>query len=189
MSVRVYLAGPDVFLRDAEARAAAKKAICARHGLTGVSPLDTPDHEPAGWDALPEWQRIARHNEAHIAAATAVVADLTPFRGASADAGTVYEVGYARGLGRPVFGYSTVAAGYTDRVLALLGATVPPDAERDGDDLLIERFGLHDNLMIDAGIATGGGVLLAEDVPRHARWTDLSLFTRCVEMVAAHLLR
>jgi hypothetical protein len=43
--------------------------------------------------------------------------------------------------------------------------------------------------MIDAGIATGGGVLLAEDVPRHARWTDLSLFTRCVEMVAAHLLR
>ena len=89
MSPRVYLAGPDVFMRDAEGRAAAKKAICAAHGLVGVSPLDVPDDEPAAWAALPQWHRIARRNEAHITAAAAVVADLTPFRSPSADAGTV----------------------------------------------------------------------------------------------------
>ena len=100
-----------------------------------------------------------------------------------------YEIGYARGIGRPVFGYTTVAAGYTERVLALLGPDVAPDATRDAEDLLVERFGLHDNLMIDAGIATGGGILLAADLPAAARWSDLSLFTRCIELTARHLLR
>ena len=38
--MRVYLAGPDVFVPDAAGRAAALKSICARHGLIGVSPLD-----------------------------------------------------------------------------------------------------------------------------------------------------
>jgi nucleoside 2-deoxyribosyltransferase len=38
--MRVYLAGPDVFLPDPHGRAAVRKAICARHGLSGISPLD-----------------------------------------------------------------------------------------------------------------------------------------------------
>src|ERR1700755_3447564 len=107
---RVYLAGPDVFLPDAADWLARKKAVCAGYHLNGVSPLDPLTSEPAEWASLPEWRRIALRNEAHIRSFAAIVANLTPFRGPSADVGTVYEVGLARGLGLKIFGYATVTA-------------------------------------------------------------------------------
>jgi nucleoside 2-deoxyribosyltransferase len=186
--MRVYLAGPDVFLPDAEGRAAVLKAICARHGLIGVSPLDPLPGAPLSWQALPLSHRIARANEAHIRAADAVIANLTPFRGPSADAGTVFEVGFARALERPVFGWSNDAADFFTRTRRFAG-TVTADATgdwRDGDGMLLESFGLRDNLMIDAAILASGGSLVVADVPAAARWTDLDAFERCV--VAAAVL-
>ena len=50
--MRVYLAGPDVFLPDPTARAAALKAVCARHGLIGVSPLDEMSGSPPDWGSM-----------------------------------------------------------------------------------------------------------------------------------------
>ena len=38
-------------------------------------------------------------------AADAIIANLTPFRGPSADAGTVYELGYMAGRGKLCLGY------------------------------------------------------------------------------------
>jgi nucleoside 2-deoxyribosyltransferase len=38
MKRRVYLAGPEVFLRNAREIVARKRAICERHGLIGVFP-------------------------------------------------------------------------------------------------------------------------------------------------------
>ncbi len=38
--MKIYLAGPDVFLPDAIEIGHRKAAICARHGLTGLYPLD-----------------------------------------------------------------------------------------------------------------------------------------------------
>jgi nucleoside 2-deoxyribosyltransferase len=183
----VYLAGPDVFLPDAAAWMERKKAICANHGLTGVSPFDKLADEPAAWAELPEWRRIALRNEAHIRRCAAVLANLTPFRGPSADVGTVYEVGFARGLGLPVFGYATVAVGFLDRTLAVAGGghQAPDGSWRDQDGLLVEQFGLFDNLMIEAGIIASGGTLICED---QDRWTDLSVFKRCVQAAAAALV-
>ncbi|MFL5257790.1 MAG: nucleoside 2-deoxyribosyltransferase, partial [Rhodopila sp.] len=66
MSIRVYLAGPDVFLPEPVLWLERKKAICVGFGLTGVSPLDALADEPEAWAALPEWRRIALRNEAHI---------------------------------------------------------------------------------------------------------------------------
>ena len=51
--------------------------------------------------------------------------------------------------------------------------------------LLIEQFGLFDNLMIEAGILGSGGVLVVEEIPAAQRWTDLSVFERCVRAAAA----
>src|ERR1700709_39636 len=115
---RVYLAGPDVFLPDADRWLERKKAICAGFCLTGVSPLDVLSDEPGDWTGLPEWRRLALRNEAHSRSCAAIVATLTPFRGPSADVGTVYEVGFGRGLGLRVFGYATVATAFLDRHLS-----------------------------------------------------------------------
>jgi len=43
MNVRVYLAGPEVFLSNAREIGALKRAICERHGLVGVFPADEED--------------------------------------------------------------------------------------------------------------------------------------------------
>ena len=179
MPPRVYLAGPDVFLPDPASRAVAMKQICARHGLLGVSPLDLPPGEPA----FPDAHVIARRNEAHIRQCDAVLANLTPFRGPGADPGTVYEVGYARALGRPVFGYACAAADYAARVRAMPGSV----AVRDADGLAIEDFGLFENLMISCGIEASGGFVLAEDVAD--KWSDLAVFDRCASRAAAVLRR
>jgi nucleoside 2-deoxyribosyltransferase len=190
-AMRVYLAGPDVFLPDPLARAAAMKQLCARHGLVGVFPLDDlAGGDPPDWAALSEAHRIARRNEAHIAGCAALIANLTPFRGPSADAGTVFELGFMRALGRPVFGWSNCATPFAARSRAHVTAIAQPDGTwRDGEAMLVEDFsGMADNLMIDGAIAASGGSLVRGDLPRSAAWTSLAAFEACVALVAARLV-
>jgi len=179
--MQIYLAGPEVFLADWRAVADAKRAVCAAHGLVGVFPLDPP---PAAPDpAQPDWLRIYWANEAHIRGCDALVANLTPFRGPSADAGTVYELGFMRALGRPVFGYSNVARRFGGRTLAALGGTARRQQDgtwEDAEGLAVEEFDRYDNLMLEGGIAAAGGRFEVEDVPEDARWRDLTAFTRCI---------
>ena len=185
--MRVYLAGPDVFLPDPLARADALRAVCASHGLVGVSPLDALEGgDPPEWDRLAEPFRIARRNEAHIASCDALVANLTPFRGPSADAGTLFELGYMRALGRPVFGWSNCAVPFAARSRAFCGkdARRGGDGWRDGEGMLLEDFApLADNLMIDGAIAASGGVLITRDLPRAMVWISLDAFAECIAAV------
>lgn len=185
MRPRVYLAGPDVFLPDAARVAERRKAICAAHGLLGVFPTDpAPPPDPA----LPPHRRIYRANEAHLRAADAVIANLNPFRGPSADPGTVYEVGFMCALGRPVFGYTADARRFVARGIAFAGGAATRDTDgawRDGAGMLIENFGLVDNLMIDCGILESGGAIFV--APAADPWRDMTAFARAVEACAAHL--
>lgn len=186
--MRIYLAGPEVFLPDAEAVAAAKKEICARHGAVGVFPTDLhADHAETA--DMPRWYSIYLRNEAHLRDSDGLIANLTPFRGPSADAGAVYELGFMRALGRPVAGYTNDGALFLPRTLRALG---PEGARRaadgrwyDAEGLAIEDFGLVDNLMIDGGIRAAGGVLTVADRSGADRWRDLAAFTACVR----HLTR
>jgi nucleoside 2-deoxyribosyltransferase len=176
--MRIYLAGPEVFLLDAEAVADAKRRLCARHGATGIFPTDLIDCPEADL-AAEAWWAIYLRNEAHIRSADALIANLTPFRGPSADAGTVYELGFMRALGRPVAGYANTAMPFTDRTRRFLGAGARERAEgewEDAEGLHIEAFGLHDNLMIDGGLRAAGGVLVTREVPVPDRWRDLTAF-------------
>ncbi|MBY0338011.1 MAG: nucleoside 2-deoxyribosyltransferase [Acetobacteraceae bacterium] len=169
--MRIYLAGPDVFLPDAREVGAREAALAARFGFEGVFPLDGAAPEPG------DWRAIAATCEGMIRGCAAIAANLTPFRGPSADPGTVFELGFARALGLPAFGYSTVAASLRERV---------PDATRDAggrwrdpDGLEIEDFGLADNLMLEGAIAASGGVMLR--VPhRDDPWRDLAAFEACL---------
>jgi nucleoside 2-deoxyribosyltransferase len=182
--MKVYLAGPDVFLPDAAAMGAAKKRLCARYGLEGVFPADPhPDEVIDG--AL--WYAIYRRNEAHMRGCDALVANLTPFRGPSADPGTVYELGFMRALGRRVAGYTNDAADFTDRTLGLMAAPARRNvAGRWVDDagMALENHGLADNLMIEGGIRAAGGLLVRRQVPPDARWSDLTGFEACLKALA-----
>lgn len=180
--MRVYLAGPDVFLPNPQARATSLKEICARHGITGISPLDAFESEPPEWANLPEPFRIARRNEAHIASCAALVANLTPFRGPSADPGTVFELGFMRALGRPVHGWTNDAKNFAPRTRTVLGI----EGETDSNNMLIEDFPpLTDNLMIDSAIAASGGSLIRNPAcPSAQRWTCLDAFDRCIAGLA-----
>ncbi len=184
--MRVYLAGPDVFLPDPFARAAALKEVCARYGLHGVSPLDALAGEPDSWTRLAEARRIALRNEAHIRSCQALIANLTPFRGPSADAGTVFEVGFARALGLRVFGWSNDARPFRERTHAFLGgaASRTSDGWRDAEGMLLEDFALSDNLMIEAAVLASGGELALGEVAEAARWQDLDAFARSVAALA-----
>lgn len=168
----IYLAGPDVFFADALALGAAKKAICARYGLRGHHPFDNA----VELSATPECgYRISRLNEDLIARCDAVVANLTPFRGVSADPGTVFELGYAAGLGKAVHGYSCETRFYRARVFA---ADAQAQGDLDGAGHVVEDFGLADNLMIEGAIHRRGGIFIAE------QGDNLAVFERVLRRLA-----
>jgi nucleoside 2-deoxyribosyltransferase len=182
--VALYLAGPDVFLPQAQAIGAAKKELCAAHGHAGLFPLDSdlPVASGAGVARL-----IYRANIAMIHKSAAVVANLTPFRGPSADAGTVFEIGYALALGKPVFAYANVAADYRARVAGSHGPLVATAAgEWACDGMAVENFGLHDNLMIAESIAGQGWEMIVHAAPAEAIFTDLQAFDACLKQVSEH---
>lgn len=150
---RAYLAGPDVFLPDARDLLAAKRAICESAGIDPAPPVDgTVTGDPA--DPASRALAISRGNEALMDGCDLIIANFTPFRGPGMDAGTAYEAGYMRAKGRPVFAYTNVPGSYLGRVRAL--GLMPEIGETDHEGLIVEDFGLAENLML--ATVAGGGV-------------------------------
>ena len=180
---RVYLAGPEVFLPDAVDIVRRKVELCTRHGLIGLYPLDNAIDPTAKGASL----RIFRGNEAMMIEADAMIANLTPFRGPSADAGTVYELGYMAGRGKLCLGYSNDPRSYADRVRELTDVSSRDGRLIDAQELTVEDFGLTDNLMIVHALDLHGCTLVT---PRQAPadiWHDLGAFETCVRVAAERL--
>lgn len=178
---RVYLAGPEVFLPDATALLASKKAICAEAGLVGVSPFDNEVSGMGGGEATAF--AIYRGNLGSMLSCGFAIANITPFRGVSVDPGTAFEVGYMSALSRPVFAYSNEPLEYAARTRKAVSSD--PLVVRDTvADIAVEDFGLADNLMIACGVEEGGGRTFVADEPVADRWRDLSLFRACVAEIA-----
>src|SRR5665213_3937728 len=78
---KVYLAGPEVFLPDADDIGRRKKKLAAQYGFEGLYPLDSALSADPSLDRLDA--RIYRANVALIHAADFGIANLTPFRGLS----------------------------------------------------------------------------------------------------------
>jgi len=70
--MKIYLAGPDVFLPDAVEIGRRKVDLCARYGLTGLYPLDNKIDLAAADASL----QIFRGNEAMMNEADAVIANV-----------------------------------------------------------------------------------------------------------------
>jgi nucleoside 2-deoxyribosyltransferase len=134
--VPVYIAGPDVFYPNAVKNAVKIREVCEKYGVHALIPLDNEVQE-----ASPSVmsKTIFEKNVNLMEASRMTIANLTPFRGPSADAGTVWEVGYTYARNKPVFAHTDELCDYKDRVMV-----------KDGN--AIEDFGNVDNLMIDNSI-------------------------------------
>jgi nucleoside 2-deoxyribosyltransferase len=147
-SPRVYLAGPDVFFANALHLARRRKDFLTGLGMEGVSPHDTQQAAPN----LPtDAQTIFKANRELIDSCRAVLANVTPFRGPSADVGTAWEMGYATGQGKPVVAYSDDLSVYREKVFRGGWSTAPAEA-RDNDGNEIEDFDGTDNLMLTQSV-------------------------------------
>jgi nucleoside 2-deoxyribosyltransferase len=152
---RIYLAGPDVFFRDSRQIFDALKAHCDRLGLEGVEPSDGGLSEgfTGSDDALA--QSIYEGNVRLIREADGVLANLVCFRGHEPDAGTVFEVGFAIALGKPVVAYGVEDCSYADRV----SAAIPCGKDESGllreteSGAMVEGLGQRLNLMLTRSAA------------------------------------
>jgi len=183
--MRIYLAGPDVFLPDALEIGRQKAAICARHGLTGCYPLDHAVDLAAADASL----AIFRGNAAMMDGCEAIIANLTPFRGPGADAGTVYELGYMAGNGKLCLGYSNDPSRYADRARRFTAVTPQDGRLVDSEGLTVEDFGLPDNLMLIHALDLYGCKLVTPRERPADVWHDLAAFEACVRLAAERLLR
>ena len=185
--LRIYLAGPEVFLPDAVAMGREKVRLAAEAGFEGVFPLDA-SLDLAGLPKLEQARRISLANEGLMHRCDVLIANLTPFRGASMDAGTAFEVGFMRARGRPVLGYSNCSTAYADRARAVrAGGPFPGDADAPGVE--VEDFGLRENLMIEIAIRESGFEVVTRDVAAGEGMRDLAGYVQCLALLRAHLDR
>lgn len=138
---KVYLAGPQVFLKDAIEWFASATTLCAEYNLTALVPYGMPDMTPRG---------IFEFNKNLIEEADYVVADVTCFRGTEPDSGTAWEIGYAHGKGKTVVMYAAPETTVSIRRRTLIHFGLSASSERDfmPDGMCVENFGSPVNLML-----------------------------------------
>ena len=182
--MRVYLAGPEVFLPDAVEIGQRKVEMCQRHGMIGLFPLDLDAPSGPATSAAIFGACLSAMREAD-----AVIANLTPFRGVGADPGTAFELGFMLALGKPVFGYTNDPAAHLERVRAGYGPlALKGDQLWASDGNAVEDFELFDNLMLAEALAVHGPGVFVPPEPVLDPARDLSTFERCAAH-AADVLR
>lgn len=132
---KIYFAGPDVFKPNAKEIGTDLKNLVKEYGFEGHYPLD---NEVIESNKHILGCMIYNINVNMIKSCDIVLANLEPFRGPSADCGTVWECAFAKGLGKKVFGYNTSLTSYKSKVLNKL----------PHDGMLIEDFNTWDNIML-----------------------------------------
>ena len=180
MTATAYLAGPDVFLPNAVAHAATKVEICRRFGLRGLPPLN----EDAGTAAteLEVWQAIYEKDVAMMERSDLIIANLTPFAGASADAGTLDR-------GRLVSRKGQADLWLFEHVRKLRSRGCAGNSAQDHADLGIEGFHLPDNLMIVGAVQSGGCPVFVPTDGKTRGLDALDVFETCVEAAARYFAK
>ena len=143
--MKIYIAGPDVFELNSIEIGKEYTSLCEKYGFKGLYPLDNvvnfnQEKQKIAYD-------IFKANEKFINEADIVIANLNSFRGKEADSGTVWECGYAYGIGKKVYGYMSSTASYIDSFSAEEKKTVE-SMVIDTHNKIIEDFDYPINLMI-----------------------------------------
>jgi nucleoside 2-deoxyribosyltransferase len=189
-SHKVYIAGPEVFFPNGSEQMARKGQLALDYGFY-PSTMAEDALDPNGVTPFAFGCQISAANEKMMREADLVIANLTPFRGISADIGTAFEVGFMCALGRPAFGYTNTAKLYFDRLSDdYYQGQSSKDANgviRGPDGLMIEDHGMVDNLMLDGGIEALGCVLVRREVPAENRLADLEAYEECLRLARVHM--
>jgi len=158
--VKVYFAGPDVFYKDSDQIAENKKAALQAREITGIYPSDNKienfsfSKETAA--------KIFQCNIDLMDECDVILANMTPWRGPSMDAGTISEIVYGATKGKLVIGYYEGDVPlYTERVVSHYKGKVSRNENGSitalEDNTSIENFEQKDNLMIPGFIKMSGG--------------------------------
>jgi nucleoside 2-deoxyribosyltransferase len=193
---RIYLAGPMVFYPDPETIFHRMKAICRRHGLLGVSPLDNQIGLEGRSPDRALLEQIVRADMELMDTLDGGLFCLDGFRRSpEMDPGTAFEIGYMRALKKPLAGWTGDPRDYPAKVrdhfqdtFGLKLVTAEPGAKggtsgtmRDPDGILVHSQGCLQNAMIDFGIATAGGQVFG-----HSDWE--TAFNQAAAALAARMV-
>lgn len=187
--MKVYLAGPEVFVPNAREILDRKIEMTRMAGFVPVCPGDL--EAPASMTGKTRGLVTSEINERLMLSADFIIANLTPFRGIAADAGTVYELGFMCGRGCPAFAFTNTTTGHFERVKDYYGGEVKADASgalRGPDGLELETYSMADNLMLDGGIENRNGVIVRHAAAPGELYTDLTGFKECLAIAARRLL-
>jgi nucleoside 2-deoxyribosyltransferase len=173
----IYLAGPAVFLPDAESVFDTMKAILKQHGLKGVAPVDNQSNLKGVSPGKDLNEAIYNADVEIMNSVDGAIFDISPFRrGTEMDTGTAFEIGYCRCLGIPMTGWTTQKVFYPEHVAEYVkeryGQGLREDAEkapgaksgsaRDPDGMLVHSSGFYQNLMVQMAIESSGGSVHAD---------------------------
>jgi nucleoside 2-deoxyribosyltransferase len=138
---KVYLAGPDVFKSNVKEIRDEKLSMLKKYGFEGIFPIDDDAKDLDFSTKYNLGKTIFNSNAEKVNSCDIVLANLEPFRGPSADVGTVWECAYGKGLGKIVCGYNyDYLVNYKDRIIN--NRLIPHDG------MLIEDFDVWDNVMV-----------------------------------------
>lgn len=144
--IKTYFAGANVFSPTAYTWDNYVRELCRD---TCISPLLPCDNDVAAEPKETLAERIYNKNIEMLRMCDIVIADISPFRGVSADAGTIFEVGYATALDKPVILYSNDCYyPYKERVEDYKADMREGFNSYCIDDYKVEDLGLTDNLML-----------------------------------------
>lgn len=153
MSIKIYLAGPDVFRKNAVEHLNNLKEICSKYGFIGLAPLDNVIEIPEEDRFSPiHSQLIFKANVDLIRECDVIISNILPFRGACVDDGTAWELGFGYALGKRLYGYSEY------KKLSLMGITAFMfNKDKQPQFTEVENFRNTANLMIVDSIKELGG--------------------------------
>lgn len=183
--LKLYLAGPEVFLPNARAVLNAKAELTRSYGFEPLCPGDliiepAPTRHQFGLN-------ISAVDEGFMNRADGVIANLTPFRGIAADPGTVFELGYMCASGKLVAAYTNMIETHYARTVDFYNGKVEVAADghkRGPDGLSLEDFDMIENLMLHGGVERRGGPVIAHRAAPDALYTDLTAFEACLRALA-----
>ncbi len=153
------------------------KTLCRPHGVVGVAPLDNQMGLEGIAPGKHLLEQIVRADIALMDRLEAAVFCLDGFRrGPEMDAGTAFEIGYMKALGKPMAGWTRDPRRYPQRVAAFFHTTFgealnPTSAGsvggtsgslRDPDGILVHSQDCFQNAMVHVGIELAGGAVVAD---------------------------